>query len=68
MAPTKEDSKLYISTNGSFAPGGARPRTVVVKLCGVVVHWASVKQSLTALRYCEAELVAAITGVKLGLG
>eukprot|EP00975_Prorocentrum_lima_P016470 3491271-Prorocentrum_lima.AAC.1 len=35
---------------------------------GVIVHRASVKQSLTTLSLCEAELVAAATGVKLGLG
>eukprot|EP00975_Prorocentrum_lima_P011818 2513739-Prorocentrum_lima.AAC.1 len=27
---------------------------VVVTLCRVVVHWASAKQSLTALSFCEA--------------
>eukprot|EP00975_Prorocentrum_lima_P026973 5673026-Prorocentrum_lima.AAC.1 len=69
MAPCEEDAKVEISADASFAPGGERLSTgVVVNLFGVAVHWASVKQSLTALSSCEAELVAAVTGVKLGVG
>eukprot|EP00975_Prorocentrum_lima_P024183 5088979-Prorocentrum_lima.AAC.1 len=60
---------IEVSADASFAPGGERSRTgVVVKVYGVIVHWASVKQSLTTLRSCEAELVASVTGVNLGLG
>eukprot|EP00975_Prorocentrum_lima_P071447 12937700-Prorocentrum_lima.AAC.1 len=58
---------IEISADASFAPGGEIPRTgVVVKVYGVIVHWASVKQTLTTLCSCKAELVAAVTGVKLG--
>eukprot|EP00975_Prorocentrum_lima_P015747 3342507-Prorocentrum_lima.AAC.1 len=40
----------------------------MVKLFGAFVHWASVRQSLTVLSSCEAELAAAVTGVNLGSG
>eukprot|EP00975_Prorocentrum_lima_P004751 1034608-Prorocentrum_lima.AAC.1 len=61
MEPSEEDSNMEVSADASFAPGGERARTgVVVKWCGGVVHWASVKQSLTALSSCEAALVAAV--------
>eukprot|EP00975_Prorocentrum_lima_P070590 12932928-Prorocentrum_lima.AAC.1 len=67
--PGAEEVSIDISTGASFAPGGERSRTgMEVKLCGVVVHSACLKQSRTALRSCEADLVAAVTGVKLGLG
>eukprot|EP00975_Prorocentrum_lima_P031792 6675808-Prorocentrum_lima.AAC.1 len=60
---------IEVSAYTSFAPGGEISRTgVVVKVYGVIVHWASVKQTLTTLRSCEAELVAAVLVVKLGLG
>eukprot|EP00975_Prorocentrum_lima_P061646 12881123-Prorocentrum_lima.AAC.1 len=60
---------IEISAVASFAPGGERSSTgVVVKEFGVSVHWASVKQSLTTLSSCEADLMAAVTGVQLGLG
>eukprot|EP00975_Prorocentrum_lima_P033497 7025107-Prorocentrum_lima.AAC.1 len=54
---------IEISADASFAPGGERSRTgVAVKVFGVVVHWASVKQSLNTLSSREAESVAAVTG------
>eukprot|EP00975_Prorocentrum_lima_P058693 12308924-Prorocentrum_lima.AAC.1 len=63
MEPREEDSKIEISADASFAPGGKGLSTgVVVKLFGLVVHWAGVRQSLTALSSCEAELVAAVIG------
>eukprot|EP00975_Prorocentrum_lima_P044136 9254442-Prorocentrum_lima.AAC.1 len=63
------EQDMIDSVDASFAPGGERSITgVVVKVFGVIVHWASVKQSLTALSSCKAGLVAAVTGVKLGLG
>eukprot|EP00975_Prorocentrum_lima_P067820 12917177-Prorocentrum_lima.AAC.1 len=66
MEALPEQGLLDISANASFAPGGERSRIgVVVEVLGAIVHWASVKQSLTTLSSCEAELV---TGVKLGLG
>eukprot|EP00975_Prorocentrum_lima_P043549 9141909-Prorocentrum_lima.AAC.1 len=61
--PGAEETSIEVLANASFAPGGeVSRRGVVVKLCGAVVHSASVKQSLTALGSCEAELVAAVTG------
>eukprot|EP00975_Prorocentrum_lima_P046212 9665303-Prorocentrum_lima.AAC.1 len=66
MEALPEQDMIEISAYASFAPGGERSRTgVVVKVFGVIVHWASVRQSLTALSSCETELVAAVTGVKL---
>eukprot|EP00975_Prorocentrum_lima_P057917 12152051-Prorocentrum_lima.AAC.1 len=58
---------IEISADTSFTPGGERSRIgVVVKVFVVVVHWASVKQTLTTLSSRAAGLVAAIIGVKLG--
>eukprot|EP00975_Prorocentrum_lima_P070636 12933225-Prorocentrum_lima.AAC.1 len=69
MEALPEQDMIEISADAGFAPGGERSRTgVVVKVVAVIVHWASVKQTLTTLSSCEAELVAAVTGVKLGLG
>eukprot|EP00975_Prorocentrum_lima_P037570 7901825-Prorocentrum_lima.AAC.1 len=63
MESNEEDTKIEISADASFAPGGERSITgvvAVVRLFGVVVHW--------ALSSCEAELISAVTGVKEGLG
>eukprot|EP00975_Prorocentrum_lima_P010582 2246427-Prorocentrum_lima.AAC.1 len=69
MEALPEQDMIAISADASSAPGGERSRAgVVVKVYGVIVHWASAKQTSTALSSCEAELVAAVTGVKLGLG
>eukprot|EP00975_Prorocentrum_lima_P071079 12935694-Prorocentrum_lima.AAC.1 len=69
MEALPEQDTIETSADASFAPGGERSRTgVVVKVYGVIVHSASVKHTLTTLSSCEAELVAAVTGVKLGLG
>ncbi len=69
MNPQNDHEAIEISADASFSPGGDRSRTgVVVRLFGTIVHWASVKQSLTTLSSCEAELVAAVTGIKLGMG
>eukprot|EP00975_Prorocentrum_lima_P059936 12566764-Prorocentrum_lima.AAC.1 len=55
MEAQPEQDMIDVSADASFAPGGERSRTgVVVKLFGVIVHWASVKQSLTTLSSCEA--------------
>eukprot|EP00975_Prorocentrum_lima_P006759 1456023-Prorocentrum_lima.AAC.1 len=51
----EEQDMIDISADASLAPGAERSRTgVVVKVFGVIVHWASVKQSLTRLSSCEA--------------
>eukprot|EP00975_Prorocentrum_lima_P022016 4633603-Prorocentrum_lima.AAC.1 len=69
MEAQPEQDMIEISADASFAPGGEISRAgVVVKVHGVIVHWASVKQTLTTLSSYEAELVAAVTGVKLGMG
>eukprot|EP00975_Prorocentrum_lima_P051361 10758945-Prorocentrum_lima.AAC.1 len=69
MEAIPEPGVIESSADASFASGGERSRTgVVVKVFGAIVHWASVKQSLTTLSSCVAELVVAVTGVKLGLG
>ena len=61
--------QLKVSTDASFAPGGDRSRSgVVVSLNDVVVHWVSQKQQLTSLSSCEAELNAAVIGLRLGIG
>eukprot|EP00975_Prorocentrum_lima_P014498 3074845-Prorocentrum_lima.AAC.1 len=40
MPGAKNKSAFKISADAGFAPGGERSNTgVVVKLCGVVVHW-----------------------------
>eukprot|EP00975_Prorocentrum_lima_P003296 728820-Prorocentrum_lima.AAC.1 len=55
MEALPEQDMIDISAYARFAPGGERPRTgVVVKVYGVIVHWASVKQTLTTLSSCEA--------------
>eukprot|EP00975_Prorocentrum_lima_P013745 2923328-Prorocentrum_lima.AAC.1 len=62
MEPLPQDM-VEISADASLTLGGERSRTgVAVKLFGVIVHWTSVRQSLTTLSSCEAELVAAVTG------
>ena len=59
---------LLIATDASLGPGGGRSRSgVVVLLNGVPVHWASTRQSMTALSSCEAEVIAHVAGLKLGL-
>eukprot|EP00975_Prorocentrum_lima_P060787 12752826-Prorocentrum_lima.AAC.1 len=69
MEALPEQDLIAIAAYASFAPGGERSRTgVVVKVRGAIVHWASVKQLLATLSSCEAELVASVTGLKLGLG
>eukprot|EP00975_Prorocentrum_lima_P028425 5973908-Prorocentrum_lima.AAC.1 len=69
MEALPEQDMIEISADATFAPGGEISRAgVVVKVYGVIVHWANVKQTLTPLSSCEAELVAAVTVVTLGLG
>ena len=61
--------EVEISADASFAPGGDRSRTgLVIKVNGMIVHWASKKQPLTSLSSCEAELEAAVMGSKFGCG
>eukprot|EP00975_Prorocentrum_lima_P020592 4332187-Prorocentrum_lima.AAC.1 len=63
MEAIPEQDLVEVSADASSAPGGERSRTgVVVKVVGAIVHWAHVKQTLTTLRSCEAELVAGVTG------
>ena len=60
---------LDIITDASFAPGGSKSRTgVVILLNGRLVHWTSSRQSMVTMSTCESELLAQLTGVKLGLG
>eukprot|EP00975_Prorocentrum_lima_P039079 8212416-Prorocentrum_lima.AAC.1 len=60
MEAVPEQDLIDVSRDAAFAPGGERSRTgTVVKVLGAIVHWASVKPSLTTLSSCEAELVAA---------
>ena len=52
----------------SLLHGGAKSRSVVVIMMnGHVVHWTSQKQSMVTLSTCESELLAQMTGMKLGL-
>ena len=63
-----EEWRLEITTDASHAPGGDRSRTgVVILLGGVVLHWHSGKQTLTAMSTCESEIEASHIGVKLGM-
>ena len=56
-------------TDASYAPGGDRSRSgTVIEVNGCLTHWASNKQSITALSSCEAELNATLTGIKLAIG
>jgi len=60
---------MCVSTDASHSPGGGASRTgVVIQVNGVVVHWASHRQSLTTLSSCESEIVAHVTGFKLMMG
>ena len=53
---------LLVSTDASHSPGGSVSRTgVVIELNGMVVHWASHRQSMTTLSSCESEIVAHVT-------
>eukprot|EP00975_Prorocentrum_lima_P024705 5191446-Prorocentrum_lima.AAC.1 len=55
MEALPEQDMIEISADASFTSGGERSRTgVVVKVYGVIVHWVSVKQTLTTLSSCEA--------------
>eukprot|EP00975_Prorocentrum_lima_P054884 11507462-Prorocentrum_lima.AAC.1 len=55
MEALPEQDMVEVAADASFAPGGERCRTgVVVKVFGVIVRWASVKQTLTTLSSCEA--------------
>ena len=61
--------QMLVSTDASHSPGGGVSRTgVVLKVNGIVVHWASHRQSLTTLSSCESEIVAHVTGFKLMIG
>ena len=56
-------------TDASFASGGDRsPSGLCIFIAGRLVHWASTKQQVTAMSSCEAELDAAILGVKQAQG
>ena len=60
--------EMTIATDASHSPGGSKSRTgVVILLNGVPVHWTSTRQSMTALSSCESEVIAHVTGLKLGL-
>ena len=64
----EEEWRLEITTDASHAPGGDRSRTgVVILLGGVVLHWHSGKQTLTAMSTCESEIEASHIGMKLGM-
>ena len=64
----KADIHLETFTDASFAPGGAKSRSgVVIMMNGHVVHWTSKKQSIVTLSTCESEMLAQVTGMKLGL-
>ena len=61
--------EMLVSTDASHSPGGGVSRTgVVIKVNGIVVHWASHRQSMTTLSSCESEIVAHVTGFKLMIG
>ena len=45
----------------------ARRGWVVIQVNGIVVHWASHRQSMT-MSSCESEIVAHVTGFKLMIG
>ena len=65
----KEKYKVLTITDASFAPGGDRSRTgVCIFAMGRLVHWVSTKQTVTAMSSCEAELDAAIAGIKHAQG
>merc|ERR1712194_954770 len=65
---TTPDWRLEITTDASHAPGGDRSRSgVVILLGGVVLHWHSGKQGLTAMSTCESEIEAAHIGMKMGM-
>ena len=60
---------MTVVTDASFAPGGDKSRTgYCVFLNGRLVHWGSTKQQVTAMSTCEAELDAAIVGLKQAYG
>ena len=61
--------ELLVSTDASHSPGGGVSRTgVVIHVNGIVVHWASHRQSMMTLSSCESEIVAHVTGFKLMIG
>ena len=65
---TTTEWRLEITTDASHAPGGDRSRSgVVILLGGVVLHWHSGKQGLTAMSTCESEIEAAHVGMKIGM-
>ena len=64
----RSDYDVKIAADASFSPGGDRSRSgVVIIVEGVVVHWASSKQSGNVMGAHEAELNAAVTGTKIGI-
>ncbi len=64
----QQEYQVRVSADASWAPGGDRSRTgVVIRVMGVIVHWCSCRQSLSATAAHEAELNGAVTGVKLGI-
>ena len=68
---TRKDERmiLNISTDASHSPGGNVSRTgVVVTLNEKVIHWATNRESCTALSSCVSEILAHITGFKLMIG
>ena len=68
LIPESDESRVRISADASFAPGGDRSRTgVVIRVAGAIVHWASNRQSGAVFSAHEAELNGAITGTKVGV-
>ena len=64
----KGSPELIMHCDANFSPGGERSRSgVVLTINGMVIHWASNKQSITAASKCEAEAVACALGMKLGI-
>ena len=60
---------MVVSADASYAPGGGRSRSgVVISIFGKVIHWVSQRQPLASRSSCEAELNAAVIGVRLGIG
>ena len=57
-----------VATDASSAPGGDRSRSgIVVKVGNHIVHWATNRQTITAISSFEAELNATMVGIKIGI-
>ena len=69
LTANQKEMKLTTLTDASFAPGGDRSRSGYCVYFGPhLIHWGSTKQQVTAMSSCEAELDAAIVGLKHSRG